>query len=138
MRSAQVHALMPMMQFSVAPWRILSKENNQICLDMANLHVELGEQFLHFAESAAKSGEPIVKPMAMAFPNGGYELVKDQFVLGNTIIVAPIVKKGARSRTVLLPAGEWKADDGKVYKGGKEIMVSVPLARLPYFKLLSK
>mgnify|MGYP001228835858 FL=1 len=137
-RSAQVHALMPMMQFSVAPWRILSKENNQICLDMANLHVELGEQFLHFAESAAKSGEPIVKPMAMAFPNGGYELVKDQFVLGNTIIVAPIVKKGARSRTVLLPAGEWKADDGKVYKGGKEIMVSVPLARLPYFKLLSK
>ena len=137
-RSAQVHALMPMMQFSVAPWRILSKENNQICLNMANLHVELGEQFLHFAESAAKSGEPIVKPMAMAFPNGGYELVKDQFVLGNTIIVAPIVKKGARSRTVLLPAGEWKADDGKVYKGGKEIMVSVPLARLPYFKLLSK
>ena len=137
-RSAQVHALMPMMQFSVAPWRILSKENNQICLDMANLHVELGEQFLHFAESAAKSGEPIVKPMAMAFPNGGYELVKDQFVLGNTIIVAPIVKKGARSRTVLLPAGEWKADDGKVYKGGKEIMVSAPLARLPYFKLLSK
>ena len=68
----------------------------------------------------------------MAFPNDGYELVKDQFVLGNTIIVAPVVKKGARSRTVLLPAGDWKADDGKVYKGGKEIMVSVPLARLPY------
>jgi len=137
-RSAQVHALMPMMQFSVAPWRILSNENNQICLDMAKLHVDLGKQILEFAKSASKSGEPIVKPMAMAFPNDGYELVKDQFVLGNTIIVAPIVKKGARSRTVLLPAGEWKADDGKVYKGGKEIMVSVPLARLPYFKLLSK
>ena len=137
-RSAQVHALMPMMQFSVAPWRILSNENNQICLDMAKLHVDLGKQILEFAKSSSKSGEPIVKPMAMAFPNDGYELVKDQFVLGNTIIVAPVVKKGARSRTVLLPAGEWKADDGKVYKGGKEIMVSVPLARLPYFKLLSK
>ena len=137
-RSAQVHALMPMMQFSVAPWRILSNENNQICLDMAKLHVDLGKQILEFAKSSSKSGEPIVKPMAMAFPNDGYELVKDQFVLGNTIIVAPVVKKGARSRTVLLPAGEWRADDGKVYKGGKEIMVSVPLARLPYFKLLSK
>ena len=137
-RSAQVHALMPMMQFSVAPWRILSKENNQICLEMAKLHVDFGKQILEFAKSASKSGEPIVKPMAMAFPNDGYELVKDQFVLGNTIIVAPVIKKGARSRTVLLPAGEWKADDGNIYEGGKEIMINVPLARLPYFTLLSK
>ena len=137
-RSAQVHALMPMMQFSVAPWRILSKENNQICLDMANLHVELGEQFLHFAESASRSGEPIVKPMAMAFPNGGYELVKDQFVLGNTIIVAPIIKKGERSRAVLLPQGKWKADDGNIYVGGKEVVIDVPLSRLPFFERVSK
>ena len=137
-RSAQVHALMPMMQFSVAPWRILSKENNQICLDMANLHVELGEQFLHFAESAAKSGEPIVKPMAMAFPNGGYELVKDQFVLGNTIIVAPVIKKDERSRAVLLPQGKWKADDGNIYVGGKEVVIDVPLSRLPFFERVSK
>ena len=137
-RSAQVHALMPMMQFSVAPWRILSKENNQICLNMANLHVELGEQFLHFAESAAKSGEPIVKPMAMAFPNGGYELVKDQFVLGNTIIVAPVIKKGERSRAVLLPQGKWKADDGNIYLGGKEVVIDVPLSRLPFFERVSK
>ena len=137
-RSAQVHALMPMMQFSVAPWRILSNENNQICLDMANLHVELGEQFLHFAESAAKSGEPIVKPMAMAFPNGGYELVKDQFVLGNTIIVAPVIKKDERSRAVLLPQGKWKADDGNIYVGGKEVVIDVPLSRLPFFERVSK
>ncbi|MEC8517675.1 MAG: glycoside hydrolase family 31 protein [Verrucomicrobiota bacterium] len=137
-RSAQVHALMPMMQFSVAPWRILSKENNQICLNMANLHVELGEQFLHFAESAAKSGEPIVKPMAMAFPNGGYELVKDQFVLGNTIIVAPVIKKDERSRAVLLPQGKWKADDGNIYVGGKEVVIDVPLSRLPFFERVSK
>ena len=137
-RSAQVHALMPMMQFSAAPWRILSKENNQICLDMANLHVELGEQFLHFAESASRSGEPIVKPMAMAFPNGGYELVKDQFVLGNTIIVAPVIKKGERSRAVLLPQGKWKADDGNIYVGGKEVVIDVPLSRLPFFERVSK
>jgi len=29
-RSAQVHALMPMMEFSAAPWRILSKENEKL------------------------------------------------------------------------------------------------------------
>lgn len=132
-RSAQVHALMPMMQFSVAPWRILSAENNAICLKMAKLHVEMGPKILELANQSSKSGEPIAKPMAMAFPNGGYEMVKDQFVLGNDIIVAPVVVKGARKRTVLLPDGEWKAEDGSVHQGGGQIVIDVPLERLPYF-----
>ncbi|VGO14892.1 Alpha-xylosidase [Pontiella desulfatans] len=135
-RSAQVHALMPMMQFSVAPWRILSKENQQICLDMANLHLKMGDHILALAKEASKTGEPIVKPMVLAFPNGGYETVKDQFVLGNDIIVAPVVEKGARSRSVVLPAGKWKAEDGQIYAGGKTVEIDVSLKRLPYFKVI--
>lgn len=132
-RSAQVHALMPMMQFSVAPWRILSKENQAICRDMANLHVEMGDRILKLAKEASQTGEPIVKPMAMAFPDGGYETIKDQFVLGDSIIVAPVVGKGVRMRSVMLPQGRWKGDDGKVVQGGKVIEINVPLERLPYF-----
>jgi alpha-glucosidase len=132
-RSAQVHALMPMMQFSVAPWRILSKENNKICLNMAKLHLEMGPKILALAKECSKTGEPIAKPMAMAFPDGGYETIKDQFVLGNDIIVAPVVEKGARSRTVVLPKGEWKAEDGTIYTGGASVKIEVPLQRLPYF-----
>jgi alpha-glucosidase len=37
------------------------------------------------------------------------------------------------TRTVVLPAGKWLADDGKSYKGGKSYEISVPLDRLPYF-----
>jgi alpha-glucosidase len=136
-RSAQVHALMPMMQFSAGPWRILSKTNQQICLNMAKLHVAMGEQILTLAKEASKTGEPIVKPMALAFPEGGYEQVNDQFVLGNDIIVAPVVEKGARSRSVVLPQGNWKADDGNSYRGGQTVTIDVPLERLPYFKLVT-
>lgn len=132
-RSAQVHALMPMMQFSAAPWRILSKENADICLKMAKLHVELGPKILALAHEASKTGEPIAKPMALAFPDGGFEMVKDQFVLGNDIIVAPVVEKGARSRSVVLPAGQWIAEDGVVHTGGSSLNIDVPLERLPYF-----
>jgi alpha-glucosidase len=96
-RSAQVHALMPMMQFSVAPWRILPKEKQQICLNMAKLHVAMGGHILALAKEAATTGEPIVKPMALAFPDGGYEQVKDQFVPGTGIIVAPVLAKGAHA-----------------------------------------
>jgi alpha-glucosidase len=132
-RSAQVHALMPMMQFSVAPWRVLSKANADICLAMANLHVEFGPRFLELAKHASHTGEPIVKPMAMAFPEGGYEQIKDQFVVGNDLIVAPVVQKGERARTVALPQGRWRGDDGRIVEGGGTIRIEVPLARLPYF-----
>jgi alpha-glucosidase (family GH31 glycosyl hydrolase) len=136
-RSAQVHALMPMMQFSVAPWRILSKENNKLCLEMAKLHQKMGDKILSLAKEASKSGEPIIKPMAMAFPDGGYEKIKDQFVLGDTIIVAPVIERGGRSRSVMLPEGEWKADDGSIHMGGQTIAVEAPLERLPFFILTS-
>ena len=132
-RSAQVHALMPMMQFSVAPWRILSKENQKICLEMAQLHLKMGDHILALAKEASQSGEPIVKPMAMVFPGGGYETIRDQFVLGNDIIVAPVVEKGARSRTVVLPEGKWTDEQGTLFEGGQRIKIDVPLARLPYF-----
>ncbi|TRX70392.1 glycoside hydrolase family 31 protein [Carboxylicivirga sp. M1479] len=135
-RSAQVHALMPMMQFSVAPWRVLSSDNEQICLKMANLHKQFGDHILQLAKKASETGEPIVKPMELAFPGNGYETVKDQFVLGNTIIVAPVVEKAARSREVVLPKGKWIDEEGKKFKGGKTIQIEVPLERLPYFKMI--
>lgn len=132
-RSAQVHALMPMMQFSVAPWRVLSEENNQFCLEAALLHAKMGGLFLELAEEASRTGEPIVKPMALAYPNNGYETIKDQFMLGNHILVAPVVKKGERKRKVMLPKGRWIAENGKTYRGGRTIEIEVPLSRLPYF-----
>jgi len=132
-RSAQVHALMPMMQFSVAPWRVLSKENEAICLEMAKLHEKMGPMILELAKLASKTGEPVVKPLALAFPDSGFETIKDQFMLGDEILVAPVVEKGARTRTVVLPQGNWKSDEGTLIKGGKTIEISVPLKRLTYF-----
>ncbi|MDH5399979.1 MAG: hypothetical protein OEX02_17650, partial [Cyclobacteriaceae bacterium] len=133
-RSAQVHALMPMMQFSVAPWRVLSEENAQLCLEAALLHEEMGDYILAEAKKSAQTGMPVARPMALAYPDSGYELIKDQFMLGDDILVAPVVKKGQYQRNVVLPKGKWKSDDGKTYKGGKDISIEVPLERLPYFR----
>jgi alpha-glucosidase len=132
-RSAQVHALMPMMQFSVAPWRVLSKENEAICLQIAKLHLKMGTKIMELAKQASITGEPIVKPMALAFPDDGFETIKDQFILGDDILVAPVVTKGARSRMVVFPNGKWLSDEGKLINGGKTIEITVPLERLPYF-----
>lgn len=134
-RSAQVHALMPMMQFSVAPWRVLSAANNRICKDMAVLHARFGEEILNLAKRSAVTGEPIVKPLAWFWPDAGYEGIKDQFILGHDLLVAPVVQKGARSRKVIFPEGIWRGDDGSEVHGPVTIEIDVPLERLPYYRL---
>jgi alpha-glucosidase len=53
-------------------------------------------------------------------------------MLGDNLLVAPMLENKP-TRTVVLPAGKWLADDGKSYKGGKSYEISVPLDRLPYF-----
>lgn len=132
-RSAQVHALMPMMQFSVAPWRVLSPENAKLCLEAAELHTKMSDVILKLAKNAAITGEPIVRPMALVYPDAGYETVKDQFMLGDKILVASVVEKGNYKRKVLLPKGKWKGDDGKVVKGNRIIEIEAPLERIPFY-----
>lgn len=132
-RSAQVHALMPMMQFSVAPWRILSPENLAIVQKMAKLHAEFGPYIMQYARVAAKTGEPIVRLMEYQFPHQGLENVKDQFMLGDKFLVAPVVDNRLE-RNVRLPKGTWRDDQGKRYRGGKTYHIQVPLDRLPYFE----
>nr|MDA3928042.1 glycoside hydrolase family 31 protein [Prolixibacteraceae bacterium] len=48
-RSAQVQALMPMMQFSVAPWRVLDEKHLSICREAALLHAKMGDYIVELA-----------------------------------------------------------------------------------------
>lgn len=132
-RSAQVHALMPMMQFSVAPWRILSKENLAIVQHMAQFHADFAPYIMRYAHEAARTGEPIVRCMEYQFPHQGLENVKDQFMLGDKYLVAPVVDNRLE-REVQLPKGTWRDEQGRKYKGGKTYTIAVPLERLPYFE----
>lgn len=134
-RSCQIHALMPMMQFSVAPWRILSEENLAICRRYAYLHESMGDYILELANHASTTGEPIVRHMEYAFPHQGFVSCKDQFMLGDKYLVAPMVQPG-NTRQVQLPKGKWKDDTGKTFRGPRTIEISVPLERLPYFEKL--
>ena len=71
--------------------------------------------------------------MEFEYPNKGYENIKDQFMLGNKYLIAPIVTKDTFSRKVVLPEGEWVDDLGNKYQGNSTIHIEVPLDRIPYF-----
>jgi alpha-glucosidase len=133
-RSAQCHALMPMMQFSVAPWRVLDSihlEAVQKAIAVRNRHMPY---LLQLVKHSAATGEPIVRSLEYVFPHQGYERVKDQFLLGDTVLVAPVLEKGAAKREVVFPKGEWKGFDGKRYRGPGKYSVAVALDEVCFFE----
>lgn len=133
-RYAQCSALFPIMQFSLAPWKALDEEHFQYCMDVVRLRERLGPEILKLAQETAVSGEPITRHMAYVFPNEGYEKINDQFMLGNEILVAPVIKKGADSRVIVFPKGTWQGDDGSIVEGKCTKEVSAPLSRLPWYR----
>jgi len=132
-RSAQAHALAPMMQFSAAPWRLLRGEHLEAVRAAAWLRMKWTPYIVETAQACARSGEPMLRAVEYEFPGQGAERVTDQFMLGPKLLVAPQTVEGAKSRRVFIPAGEWTADDGTVFVGPKTVEVATPLARLPHF-----
>lgn len=137
-RSCELQALMPMMQFSAAPWRVLTPEECEICRRFAELHVAFGPYIMEQVHLASATGEPIMRSMEYEFPFCGYEKVNQQFMLGPRYLVAPVTNEDD-SKTVYLPKGKWRDDLGKVWKGPKVLeLQNVPLDRLPYYEKLGK
>ncbi len=134
-RSAQCHALMPMMQFSVAPWRVLDAAHYNAVKAAVELRKKFVPYLMQLAKEAAKTGEPMVKNMDYVFPNQGFEFTNDQFMLGDSVLVAPMVEKQSY-RFVKFPklkSGQWKDSNGKLYDGATTVKFEVALAELPYF-----
>jgi alpha-glucosidase len=133
-RSAQCHALMPMMQFSVAPWRILDKQHFLAVKKAVEIREKYTSQILRFAKKSARTGEPIVRSMEYVFPHQGYTKVNDQFLLGDSILVAPMLVSGKNSRMVQIPSGKWEdVKEHRIINGPKSVMVEVSLDELPIF-----
>lgn len=135
-RYAQCSALLPMMQFSAAPWRVLDERHSALCVEAAQLHLEFANEIMHWVRHAAKTGEPVVRHLAYAFNGEGLENINDQFLLGDRVLVAPVLEKGATSRHILFPSGSWLGDDDSIIQGPCHIEVHAPLERLPRYRKL--
>ena len=57
-------------------------------------------------------------------------------MLGDSILVAPVLAQGAVTKTIHFPAGNWQGDDGSVVIGPKIAVVNAPIERLPWYRRL--
>ena len=86
---------------------------------------------------ASESGEPIARPLFFADPtDAALRTLDDAFLLGEDLLVAPIVHERAHERTVLFPRhpGGWypfPAGGAPILE--RERVVAAPLGTLPLF-----
>ena len=124
-RSVQCVCLSPMWQFSRAVWTYGDRVKYAV-LEC----VRLREKLMPYIESAfynaAATGEPILRPVCYAFSGQDLETQTDCFLLGDDVLVAPIVTPAVASREVRLPAGAtWtEIRTGKLYDGGQTVTAS--------------
>ena len=133
-RMAQCSALFPMMQFSWAPWEALSEENTKLCLDAAKLHISMADEIKKLVADAEKTGEPIIRSLEYNDPCQGFGSITDEFMLGEDILVCPVVTQNTYKRNVVFPEGAWIDDDGNEYPGRTEMLLDAPLEKLLWFR----
>lgn len=133
-RSAQIQALLPMMQFSMAPWRVLDATHLAAVKKAVTLRqTTFDKPFLDLLRNYTKTNLPAVRSMEFVCPNEGFAQVNDQYFIGDDVLVAPMLSADS-SRSVKLPKGNWLSDDGQRYSGGQTITIQVPIDRIPYFR----
>ena len=87
-------------------------------------------------EAASTTGAPVVGPLPFYFPGDPLTFSEDQsFLLGPSLLVAPIVTQGAVGRTVYLPQGTSWFDyySDTYYSGGSTVTVAATLDTIPVF-----
>ncbi|PWI09130.1 glycosyl hydrolase [Streptomyces sp. NWU339] len=91
--------------------------------------------FVTLAHLARRTGAPCVRPLWWSAPEErALRDCGDAFLLGDCLLVAPVLAPGVGRRTVRLPGGRWyESATGRAYDGPAQVLVDAPLDRIPVF-----
>jgi alpha-glucosidase (family GH31 glycosyl hydrolase) len=87
------------------------------------------------ARQAQETGLPIIRALWMHYASDSTAVARgDQYLWGRDILVAPVVERGARSRSVYLPKDRWYDFwTEEAHVGGREVNRTVDLATMPLY-----
>ncbi|XP_037292253.1 myogenesis-regulating glycosidase [Manduca sexta] len=136
LRWLQANTFMPSMQFSYVPWDF-DNETIAISKKYVELHARYAPEIIAACRRATVDGSPVNPPIWWIAPNDTTAFdIWDEYLLGENILVAPVLERQARARDVYLPAGTWLAqgDPARRVRGGDWLRnYPAPLDTLPYF-----
>ncbi|MED5372680.1 MAG: TIM-barrel domain-containing protein [Myxococcota bacterium] len=99
--------------------------------ELSNEHMRLFPYRYGLAAKAASQGTPMILPLGLLFESQGYDVI-DAWMLGDALLIAPVIEAGVTSRVVELPTEARWLD----WWTGEEAIsgsVEVPLGSIPVF-----
>jgi len=116
-----------------------SEMNNPAIEPIAKKYIELRYQLLPYnytlAWQARTTGMPMMRSLWLHYPNDKHACaVRDQYLWGRDLLIAPVHKKSATSREVYLPEGTWYDWwTSEAVEGGKTITCRVDISTMPIY-----
>jgi myogenesis-regulating glycosidase len=135
-RWLQATVFMPSLQYSFVPWDF-DDEAIKICREFTDLHAAYKTDIVNAMNQAMENGTPVNPPIWWIDPTDTTaHKINDEYLLGESILVAPVIEEGAESRDIYLPKGRWFDMNREGYQEGPKWLhnYKAPLNLLPYFK----
>ncbi|MEV4137007.1 TIM-barrel domain-containing protein [Dactylosporangium sp. NPDC049742] len=149
LRATAMSALLPIMQYHSeynhhrtpsrdrTPWNIAAQTGDPRVLSVFRRYAHLRERLVpYLASSAARTietGWPLLRSVCLVAPDDprAWQHPYD-YLLGDDLLVAPVVAEGATTRPAYLPPGRWlDLRTHQVLDGASEVEVPAPVDEIP-------
>jgi alpha-glucosidase len=116
------------------PWAF-GPEIENICRAAIQWRYQLLPYIYSLFDQATRDGTPVIRPLMWHYQNDPQcAATQDQFLLGESLLVAPVIQPGGRARSVYLPPGTWHdfwSTDS--FRGRAYVLANAPLGLLPLY-----
>ena len=116
------------------PWQFGEKTVN-IYRKFVELRYRLLPYLYDLFAECEKTGLPIMRPLVLHYEKDENTWnLNDEFLVGEHLLVAPVLEQGQTKKMVYLPEGIWyDFNTGKRYEGKQYYLVDAPLDTCPIF-----
>ncbi|WP_454132219.1 glycoside hydrolase family 31 protein [Microbacterium lacticum] len=150
-RAVQASTFVPIMQYHSefnhhrtpsrdrTPWNIADRTGDERVLPLSRAYAQLRERLVPYLERSAAQAvatdRPLMRPLFFEFPNDdAVWSAPTEWMLGDDLLVAPVLEEGTKSSSVYLPEGDWvDVWSGEHIGGGTTIEVATPMEQIPVF-----
>jgi alpha-glucosidase (family GH31 glycosyl hydrolase) len=151
LRSAAAATFVPIMQYHSefnhhrtpsrdrTPWNIAERTGDERVIPVFRALAELRERLVPYLAAEARrsiaTGAPLMRPLFFDWPHLE-EVWRHplQWMLGDSLLVAPVIEPDAEAWPVFLPPGEWiDAFTGERVEGGGLVSRATPIDEVPVY-----
>lgn len=121
-----------------SPWNMAQSFESPEFLDEMRfwhrLRVNLQPYLWMTAQDCAARSRPMMRPLVYDWPDDPLAIAaEDEFLLGDSLLAAPLLEENAESRPVYLPRGQWVGLFDHTWHEGGQTVTAGGGSRLPVF-----